>query len=119
MLFGDLRVHPPPLGLSVLLLFCAARRFEADEIYAVRKVVHPILQAEWDLRCAQAAHAFHVAALCLACLRRATFHDHDHPISTSLTLLPNTHAWPHVRTPYTPPGTWSTSARSLSRRQRS
>lgn len=26
------------------------KKFEADEIYAVRKVVHPILQAEWDLR---------------------------------------------------------------------
>jgi hypothetical protein len=25
-------------------------RFQADEIYTVRTIVHPILQAEWDLR---------------------------------------------------------------------
>lgn len=29
------------------LVFC---RFEADEILTVRKIVHPVLQAEWDLR---------------------------------------------------------------------
>lgn len=27
-----------------------ARRFEADEILTVRQIVHPVLQAEWDLR---------------------------------------------------------------------
>jgi hypothetical protein len=27
-------------------------RFQADEIQAVRQIVHPVLQAEWDLRCA-------------------------------------------------------------------
>ncbi|PNW71685.1 hypothetical protein CHLRE_16g664600v5 [Chlamydomonas reinhardtii] len=26
------------------------KRFEADEILTVRKIVHPVLQAEWDLR---------------------------------------------------------------------
>lgn len=26
------------------------KRFQADEIYTVRTIVHPILQAEWDLR---------------------------------------------------------------------
>jgi hypothetical protein len=25
-------------------------RFEADEVLAVRRIVHPVLQAEWDLR---------------------------------------------------------------------
>lgn len=29
-------------------------RLQADEIYTVRSIVHPILQAEWDLRCVQA-----------------------------------------------------------------
>ena len=34
-------------------LFCHgmhACRFQADEIMAVRNIVHPVLQAEWDLR---------------------------------------------------------------------
>jgi hypothetical protein len=26
-------------------------RFTADEILAVRQIVNPVLQAEWDLRC--------------------------------------------------------------------
>lgn len=27
-----------------------ARRFQADEIFTVRSIVHPVLVAEWDLR---------------------------------------------------------------------
>ena len=27
-----------------------ALRFQADEIYAIRRIVNPVLQAEWDLR---------------------------------------------------------------------
>lgn len=38
------------------------RRFEADEIYTVRRIVHPVLQAEWDLRCGGIADSVLTAA---------------------------------------------------------
>lgn len=43
-----------PWTISKQLLMCCVdnfHRFQADEIHAIRSIVHPILQAEWDLRC--------------------------------------------------------------------
>ena len=45
---------PCILDLLFLIYTTSVRisfRFSADEIYTVRQIVNPILQAEWDLRC--------------------------------------------------------------------
>ncbi len=47
---GAVRLRSRQRWRCALARLLLPRRLQADEIYTVRKIVHPVLQAEWDLR---------------------------------------------------------------------